>query len=97
VVQLLVSLTAPRAFRTILDALLYPVPYNEDLHVVIEPGQYRMDPGTLRGDGVLTAARGPGTVVVDGSGEQTLGFEDGRFTLQGLTLRNWHPEGSTPT
>nr|BFE30401.1 hypothetical protein GCM10010200_026520 [Actinomadura rugatobispora] len=91
--RLVVSPTAPRAFRTILEAFETPLPQGLGRHIVIEPGQYRMEACKYWGTAIITAAQGPGTVVIDGAGEHDLQVE-GDVTLQGLTLRNWHESGS---
>ncbi|WP_019631769.1 AAA family ATPase [Actinomadura atramentaria] len=93
--RLVVSQTAPRAFRTVLDALQAPLPPfgPRGKHIFIEPGHY---PGTgFRSDAdfILTAVAGPGTVTLDGATDVTMRLA-GRVTLQGLIVRNWSEEGS---
>ena len=91
--RLVVSQTAPRAFRTIVEAFEAPLPHGAARHILIEPGQYRMGACRYWGTAVISAAQGPGTVVIDGAEEHDLKVE-GDVTLQGLTLRNWHGSGS---
>ncbi|MFF5258260.1 right-handed parallel beta-helix repeat-containing protein [Actinomadura viridis] len=91
--RLVVSQTAPRAFRTILEAFEAPLPAGLGRHILIEPGQYRMEAASYWGTAVITATGGPGSVLIDGAGEHDLRVE-GHVTLQGLTLRNWHDAGT---
>ncbi|GAA2433358.1 hypothetical protein GCM10010191_54430 [Actinomadura vinacea] len=91
--RLVVSQNAPRAFRTIFDALKESLPQGVTRHIVIEPGQYRMDAVRYWGTAHISAAAGPGTVVIDSTGEYDLRVE-GNVTLEGLTLRNWHETGA---
>ncbi|WP_018654419.1 AAA family ATPase [Actinomadura flavalba] len=93
--RLVVSRTAPRAFRTVLDALRAPLPpYGPTgKHILVEPGHY---PGTgfeSEADFILTAVAGPGTVTLDGATDVTMRLS-GRVTLQGLIVRNWSDDGS---
>ncbi|MFC9972093.1 AAA family ATPase [Spirillospora sp. NPDC127200] len=93
--SLVVSRTAPRAYRTVPDALRAPLPpYGPQArHVLIEPGQY---PGTgfqSSADFVLTAVGGPGTVTLDGSSDDATVRLTGNVTLQGLVIRNWGERG----
>ncbi|WP_449065391.1 AAA family ATPase [Planomonospora algeriensis] len=90
--DLLVSQTAPQAFRTILDALRMPAPPGVVRRIHVEPGHYRAEACRCRGTAVITAVAGPGSVIVDGAGKYDLQVE-GHFTLQGLVMRNWHSEG----
>ncbi len=90
------SRTAPRAYRTVLDALRAPLPpYGpQTKHILVEPGQY---PGTgfqSSSDFVLTAVGGPGTVTLDGSTDDAVIRLTGSVTLQGLVVRNWSAQGS---
>ncbi|WP_145908984.1 AAA family ATPase [Kitasatospora viridis] len=86
------SQTDPRAFQTILAALEAPGPPGPR-HLTIAPGHYRTGPLRCWGTVVITALNGPGSVVIDGSGDYDLRAE-GHITLQGLVLRNWHEQGS---
>ncbi|MCX4750400.1 AAA family ATPase [Kitasatospora sp. NBC_01287] len=86
------SQTDPGAFRTIGDALEAPWPAGPR-QVVVAPGQYRTGPLRCWGTLVITALGGPGSVTIDGSGEYDL-LVEGRVTLRGLALRNWHESGA---
>ncbi|WP_245623211.1 AAA family ATPase [Spirillospora albida] len=89
------SQTAPRAFRTVLDALQVPTPpYGPSgTHILIEPGQYPNTGFRSSGNFTLTAVGGPGTVTLDGDTDATIELT-GHVTLQGLIIRNWSGEGS---
>ncbi|MFI0367020.1 right-handed parallel beta-helix repeat-containing protein [Actinomadura sp. 1N219] len=91
--RLVVSQTAPRAFRTVGQAFEFGVPPGMGRHVLIEPGQYRMEAWWFRERCVITAVGGPGTVVLDGSGDYNLRVDGGSLLLQGVQLRNWNSEG----
>jgi hypothetical protein len=92
--RLVVSLTAPRAHRTIVDALQAPLPpWMAVREILIEPGHY---PGTgffTEGNVVLTAVAGPGSVTLDGSTDGTIEIR-GSTTLRGITVRNWSADGN---
>ncbi|NDU75825.1 hypothetical protein GWI34_24835, partial [Actinomadura sp. DSM 109109] len=87
------SLSSPRAYRTVLDALLAPVPLGAaGRHILIEPGLYPNTGFHSSGDFILTAVGGPGSVTLDGATDATIEVT-GKVTLQGLIVRNWSDEG----
>ncbi|MFD0898783.1 AAA family ATPase [Actinomadura sediminis] len=95
--RLVVSQTAPRAFRSVLDALQAPMPAYGPVpagrHVLIEPGHYPNTVIRSPEDFVLTAVGGPGTVTLDGAADAILDLT-GHVTLQGLIVRNWSDLGA---
>ncbi|MEV4003484.1 AAA family ATPase [Actinomadura sp. NPDC049753] len=86
------SLSSPRAYRTVLEALQAPLPYGAGRHILIEPGAYPNTGFHCPDDFVMTAVGGPGSVTLDGATNATVEVT-GRVTLQGLTVRNWSDEG----
>ncbi|MFE9427461.1 AAA family ATPase [Kitasatospora sp. NPDC006697] len=86
------SLTEPRAYRTLIDALKV-VPAGTHANIVVAPGHYRTESYRFWGTATITAPGGRGSAVIDCSGEYNLQIE-GRTTLQGLVLRNWHDGGT---
>ncbi|TNY36842.1 AAA family ATPase [Thermomonospora catenispora] len=92
--QLVVSLTAPRAFRSVLEALKAPLPAwaPRGRHILIEPGHYPSAGFYSDADFILTAVAGPGSVILDDNTKATMDLR-GRVTLQGLVVRNWNDDG----
>ncbi|MEV4002801.1 AAA family ATPase [Actinomadura sp. NPDC049753] len=92
--RLVVSLTSPGAFRTVLEALKAPLPPNAPpgRHILIEPGSYPNTGFRSKSDFVMTAVEGLGSVTLDG---RTVGTVEvtGKVTLQGLIVRNWSDKG----
>ncbi|MEV5750402.1 right-handed parallel beta-helix repeat-containing protein [Actinoallomurus sp. NPDC052308] len=91
--RLVVSQNPRRGFVDLTDALTDP--RGGPLRIVVEPGHYRMTSCRFWGVADIEAGGGPGTVVIDCGGEYNLQVEgQGRVVLRGLTLRNYHEDGS---
>ncbi|SNR29190.1 right-handed parallel beta-helix repeat-containing protein, partial [Actinomadura mexicana] len=92
--RLVVSLTSPGAYRTVLEALKAPLPPDAPpgRHILIEPGSYPNTGFRSTGDFVMTAVEGPGSVTLDGRTVGTIEVT-GKVTLQGLVVRNWSDKG----
>ncbi len=86
-----VSQTNSRAFSTIADALAASGPPGEtERRIFVEPGNYRQSGWEIRGNVVISAVAGLGTVTIDASA-RILSVR-GRATLSGLILRNWNAD-----
>ncbi|MEU8308862.1 right-handed parallel beta-helix repeat-containing protein, partial [Actinomadura sp. NPDC048955] len=92
--RLVVSLTSPGAYRTVLEALKAPLPSGAPpgRHILIEPGSYPNTGFRSTGDFVMTAVEGLGSVTLDGRTVGTIEVT-GKVTLQGLIVRNWSDKG----
>ena len=91
--KLVVSQNPRRGFTNLADALTGPDV--GPLRIVVEPGQYRMTSCRFWGVAEIEAEDGPNTVVIDCGGAYNLQVEgQGRVVLRGLTLRNFHEDGS---
>ncbi|MGC4956400.1 right-handed parallel beta-helix repeat-containing protein, partial [Actinomadura citrea] len=88
------SLTSPGAYRTVLEALNAPLPPGapRGRHILIEPGSYPNTGFRSKGDFVMTAVEGLGSVTLDGRTVGTIEVT-GKVTLQGLIVRNWSDKG----
>lgn len=85
---LVVSRANPFALQSIEDALRVPMPPRAQRQIMVEPGRY---PGFWAPPGVnavVTAAGGPGSVVLDAVGEWATVKIAGEVTLRGLTIGN---------
>nr|WP_244994637.1 AAA family ATPase [Actinomadura coerulea] len=87
-------MTSPGAYRTVLEALKAPLPANAPpgRHILIEPGSYPNTGFRSKGDFVMTAVEGLGSVTLDGRTVGTIEVT-GKVTLQGLIVRNWSDKG----
>jgi SpoVK/Ycf46/Vps4 family AAA+-type ATPase len=91
--KLVVSQNPRRGFTNLTDALIGPDV--GPLRIVVEPGQYRMTNCRFWSVAEIEAQGGPNTVVIDCGGMYNLQVEGhGRVVLRGLTLRNYHEDGS---
>jgi parallel beta-helix repeat protein len=78
-----------------LEALKAPLPANAPpgRHILIEPGSYPNTGFRTKGDFVMTAVEGPGSVTLDGRTVATIEVT-GTVMLQGLIVRNWSDKGT---